>query len=266
MIENSNWSQKRLGFQPNSLWKAFLKFSYRWTQYQPEKKSYQASVHRVFSLWKRKTRIWQGCFLGYFCVWVTIFDPTLVQYFIQIPHIIFFCPLSAYDKWWFEQQKLLHFREKYLVLSKVTLESKIHQKVEKLHTSRGIFPLMYDSTEDYIYHWWVGWQYAHTKVKICACPVDCCKVLRMGIFFFNELLLVQVLWRAQVQQTEWWARHLPHDSLCPGSDERVFRYHYCLWSKWWVQASGFVCFCRCWCACVLAAIIRLLIEDNLMFP
>ena len=46
-----------------------------------------------------------------------IFDPTLVQYFIQIPHIIFCCPLSAYDKWWFEQKKSTHFREKYLVLS-----------------------------------------------------------------------------------------------------------------------------------------------------
>ena len=46
-----------------------------------------------------------------------IFDPTLVQYFIQIPHIIFCCPLSAYDKWWFEQKKAPLFREKYLVLS-----------------------------------------------------------------------------------------------------------------------------------------------------
>ena len=46
-----------------------------------------------------------------------IFDPTPVQYFIQIPHIIFCCPLSAYDKWWFEQKKSPHFREKYLVLS-----------------------------------------------------------------------------------------------------------------------------------------------------
>ena len=46
-----------------------------------------------------------------------IFDPTLVQYFIQIPHIIFCCPLSAYDKWWFEQKKSPHFRERFLVLS-----------------------------------------------------------------------------------------------------------------------------------------------------
>ena len=28
-------------------------------------------------------------FFGYFFIWVPIFDPTLVQYFIQIPHIIF---------------------------------------------------------------------------------------------------------------------------------------------------------------------------------
>ena len=47
-----------------------------------------------------------------------IFDPTFVQYFIQIPHIIFCCPLSAYDKWWFEQKKKSpHFREKHLVPS-----------------------------------------------------------------------------------------------------------------------------------------------------
>ena len=56
-------------------------------------------------------------FFRLFFVWVPIFDPTLVQYFIQIPHIIFCCPLSAYDKWWFEQKKSPHFREKYLVLS-----------------------------------------------------------------------------------------------------------------------------------------------------
>ena len=46
----------------------------------------------------------QGCFFGEFFVWVPIFDPTLVQYFIQIPHLIFCCPLSAYNKWWFEQK------------------------------------------------------------------------------------------------------------------------------------------------------------------
>ena len=56
-------------------------------------------------------------FFRLFFVWVPIFDPTPVQYFIQIPHIIFCCPLSAYDKWWFEQKKSQHFREKYLVLS-----------------------------------------------------------------------------------------------------------------------------------------------------
>ena len=51
-----------------------------------------------------------------------IFDPTLVQYLIQIPHIIFCCPLSAYDKWWFELKKSPHFREKYLVLSYLKLQ------------------------------------------------------------------------------------------------------------------------------------------------
>ena len=45
-----------------------------------------------------------------------------MQYFIQIPHIIFCCPLSAYDKWWFEQKKSPHFREKYLVLSYLKLQ------------------------------------------------------------------------------------------------------------------------------------------------
>ena len=89
-------------------------FSYRCTQYQWEKNSYWASVHRAFSQRREK----QGCFFGYFFVWVPIFDPTLVQYFIQIPHIIFCCPsVSTYDQWWFEQKKSPHFREKYLVLS-----------------------------------------------------------------------------------------------------------------------------------------------------
>ena len=40
IIENVNWSQKRLGTLPSSLWKVLLKFSYRWTQYQWEKNSY----------------------------------------------------------------------------------------------------------------------------------------------------------------------------------------------------------------------------------
>ena len=53
----------------------------------------------LLAVWREK----QGCIFGNFFVWVPIFDPTLVQYFIQIPHIVF-CPLSAYDKWWFEQK------------------------------------------------------------------------------------------------------------------------------------------------------------------
>ena len=71
--------------------------------------------------------------IGYFFVWVPIFDPTLVQYFIQIPGIIFRCPLSAYDKWWFEQKKSPHFREKYLVLS--YLNYALHQKYISLNTA-----------------------------------------------------------------------------------------------------------------------------------
>ena len=79
-----------------------------------EKKT--ATKHQFIAclaFWREK----QGCLFGYFFIRVPIFDPTLVQYFIQIPHIIFCCPLSTYDKWWFEQKKSPHFWEKYLVLS-----------------------------------------------------------------------------------------------------------------------------------------------------
>ena len=113
IIENVNWSQTRLGILPSSLWKVFLKFFFQMNRKPMRKNSYWASVHRAFSQRREK----QGCFFGYFFVWVPIFDPTLVQYFIQIPHIIFCCPLSAYDKLWFEQKKSPHFWEKCLVLS-----------------------------------------------------------------------------------------------------------------------------------------------------
>ena len=45
------------------------------------------------------------------------FRPHSSAIFHPNTHIIFCCPLSAYDKWWFEQKKSPHFREKYLVLS-----------------------------------------------------------------------------------------------------------------------------------------------------
>ena len=45
------------------------------------------------------------------------FSPHSSAIFHPNTHIIFCCPLSAYDKWWFEQKKSPHFREKYLVLS-----------------------------------------------------------------------------------------------------------------------------------------------------
>ena len=81
IIENVNWSQTRLGVLPSSLWKVFLKFFFQMNRKPMRKNSYWASVHRAFSQRREK----QGCFFGYFFVWVPIFDPTLVQYFIQIP-------------------------------------------------------------------------------------------------------------------------------------------------------------------------------------
>ena len=69
-----------------------------------------------------------------------IFDPTLVQHFIQIPHIIFCCPLSAYDKWWFEEKKLPHFREKYLVQSylKIEVVRDFYVTKHRISTSEGV--------------------------------------------------------------------------------------------------------------------------------
>ena len=101
-------------------------FSYRWTQYQCEKTT---TKHQFIALLAREEKN-KDVFFGYFFVWVPIFDPTLVQYFIQIPHIIFCCPLLAYDKWWFEQKKSPHFREKYLVLSYLKLS--FRHSVERL--------------------------------------------------------------------------------------------------------------------------------------
>ena len=83
IIENVNWSQTRLGILPSSLWKVFLKFFFQMNRKPMRKNSYWASVHRAFSQRREK----QGCFFGYFFVWVPIFDPTLVQYFIEnTPH------------------------------------------------------------------------------------------------------------------------------------------------------------------------------------
>ena len=92
--------------------KSSWSFSYRWTQHQWEK---TATKHPFIALLAKeeKTRM----FFGYFFVWVPIFDPTLMQYFIQLRHIMFCCPLSALDKWWFEQKKSPLLREKYFVLS-----------------------------------------------------------------------------------------------------------------------------------------------------
>ena len=80
-IENVSWPQKRLGILPSSLWKVFLKFFLQMNPIPMGKNNYQASVHRASSQRREK----QGCFFGYFFVWVPSFDPTLVQNFIQIP-------------------------------------------------------------------------------------------------------------------------------------------------------------------------------------
>ena len=55
-----------------------------------------------------------------------------MQYFIQIPHIIFCCPLSAYDKWWFEQKKSPHFLEKCFVLSYLKFRRKWKKRLKNI--------------------------------------------------------------------------------------------------------------------------------------
>ena len=73
----------------------------------------KASVHCAFSRLKRKTRL----FFRRFFRLSANFRPHSCAIFHPNTHIIFFCPLSAYDEWWFEQKKSPHFRENYLVLS-----------------------------------------------------------------------------------------------------------------------------------------------------
>ena len=125
VIENVNWSQKHLGILPSSLWNVFLKFFLQMNPIKvPMRKKKTAIKHHFIALLAREEKN-NDVFFGYFFVWVPIFDPTLVQYFIQIPHIMFCCLLSAYDKWWFEQKKSPHFQEKYLVLSYLNI---IHAK------------------------------------------------------------------------------------------------------------------------------------------
>ena len=126
MIENVSWSQKRLGFLPSSLWKVFLKFFLPVTPIPIRTNSDKASVHRAFSRLKRKTRMY---FRRFFRL-SAYFRPHSSAIFHPNTHIMFYCPLSAYDKWWFEQKKSPHFREKYLVLSylKGSVERSRHER------------------------------------------------------------------------------------------------------------------------------------------
>ena len=97
-IENVNWSQKRLGILPSSLWKVFLKFFLRDGPNTNEKKnSCKASVDRAFSQKRENKDVLYFRLSAHFRPYSSaIFHP-------NIPHIFSF-PLSAYDKWWFEQK------------------------------------------------------------------------------------------------------------------------------------------------------------------
>ena len=94
-FENCSCSRKRLGVPPNSPLEVFLI-----GEPNTNKNNHQLITHSAF--WREK----QGCFFGSIFVRVQIFDPTLVQYFIQTHHI-FFCSFSK----WFEQ-KIITFSGK----------------------------------------------------------------------------------------------------------------------------------------------------------
>ena len=83
-----------------------------------------ATEHQFRALsafWREK----QGYFLGYFFVWVPIFDPTLLQHFIQIPHTIFLLVIRIEWMMIWAKKKSPHFREKYLVLSYLNVKSNV---------------------------------------------------------------------------------------------------------------------------------------------
>ena len=113
MIENSNWSQKRLSFLPNSLCKAFLKFFFQVNPIPIRKNSHWASVHCAFSLLKRKTSMFFGLF-SFECRFLT---PLLCNISSKYPHNFFFTHYQHYDKWWFEQKNHHIFGKSILVLS-----------------------------------------------------------------------------------------------------------------------------------------------------
>ena len=131
LIDHTNTS---VFFQAVSV-KSSWSFSYRWTQYQWEK---TATKHQFIALLA-----------------------TLVQYIIQIPHIFFCCPNSAYDKWWFEQKKSPHFREKYLVLRK---PSDQRQWCSRKQADASVWPTPHDAGKPLRYERGV-WEEYPDKVK-----------------------------------------------------------------------------------------------------
>ena len=76
-----------------------------------KKNSYQTSVHHAFSHRPTFGGRKKDAFSAIFFSLSAHFDPTLVQHFIQKPHMIFFA-----CKWWLDQKKS-HFREKDFGLS-----------------------------------------------------------------------------------------------------------------------------------------------------
>ena len=118
IIRNVGWSQKTPWFSSKQSLESHPEVFLTGEPNTNNKNSDKASVHRAFSLLKRKTRIFLAIF-SFECQFrpysSAIFHPNTPQ--------IFFCPLSAHDKWWFEQKKSPHFREKYLVLRSAIISS-----------------------------------------------------------------------------------------------------------------------------------------------
>ena len=104
-IENVNWSQKRLDILPSSLWKVYLKFFLQMNPIPMRKKQLLSIRSSRFQPEKRKTRM----FFRLFFRLSAHLRPHSSAIFRPNTHIIFCCPLSAYDKWWFEQKKITTF-------------------------------------------------------------------------------------------------------------------------------------------------------------
>ena len=73
------------------------------------------------------------------------FRPTLVQYFIQIPHIISCFPLSAYDKWWFEQKNHHIFWKSIKVWATLIAFFKLNKDWSKYRSNLDVFTGLWKS-------------------------------------------------------------------------------------------------------------------------